>query len=422
MHDPSRSAEAGRHPLTTRWRSAALGTACGLTLVCAALAADHLDDYVIVRFEQRTLVVGAKEASGDRTFQFKLCDASQLRVLRPQLAFGVEPPLQALAAGQRFKIVLPNQGGRLSPQNIEVCGELMETAPTAAKTSAPGAALARPPVASSRQPLSQSGQPTGSKGAPGSGPGLTPENALSAGPPELGRRGQPAAGAPIFETIRSPARLSPENALTEGGASGQQPSSPGTPATEAAAGALAQGAPRPKVTLHSTIDPCAVANDFQLRAALQLALAAAFPFEADHGGLSLRLTNPILRELACPDLTITARTDLRVRFKQGPLSITKNGTVRFRSPGEVRVEFRAPLGSRQPESPSEVWDAQACLSDIDVVGLDIEGVPNWLDSNVIQACLNGDLPNWSGCRDVATAMCHDVTALVQAYVALGGEL
>ncbi len=178
----------------------------------------------------------------------------------------------------------------------------------------------------------------------------------------------------------------------------------------------------PKRTLHRTIDPCAVASESQLRDILQAALGYAFPLAAKKGSASIRLSHPDLHEIFCPNLALAVQGAVQAQFREGTSSVTRDGRVRLRAPGKLRVEYRAPLGSDQPETPRDVWNAQTCLTHLEVTALDLDGVPDWLDSTLVQDCLSGDLSGWVGCREVAREMCRDTTDRVQDYVAQGGEL
>ena len=94
---------------------------------------------------------------------------------------------------------------------------------------------------------------------------------------------------------------------------------------------------------------------------------------------------------------LSVRADIRARIKGKLGSITRDGKVRFDSPAEVEVKYRGSKPSKfkspaPPTDPDDVIEAKACLTSIDVKGLDLQGVPNWLDSGFIRKCLNGTAP------------------------------
>ncbi len=85
--------------------------------------------------------------------------------------------------------------------------------------------------------------------------------------------------------------------------------------------------------------------------------------------------------------------------------------MRFSSPLEVRLRHLFSIGSGTSISSDQVQDARACLTNIDVLGLDLKNVPNWLDDGwVKERVLDPQLKS----------KCFDVTGLVKAFIQHGG--
>lgn len=179
---------------------------------------------------------------------------------------------------------------------------------------------------------------------------------------------------------------------------------------------------QPRRTLHREIDPCTLAHEDRLRPILGRALAATFPVWIASRGVSLRISEPDLVELSCPDLRITVRARVRSRFGSGAGSPLAYGLVRWRSRAVARLEYRAPLGSDRPSRPCDVWAATACLGRVEILSLDLGHVPARIGTARLEDCLDGALPGWSGCRSLSSEICVDLTPQAQERIARGGGL
>ncbi len=158
------------------------------------------------------------------------------------------------------------------------------------------------------------------------------------------------------------------------------------------------------------VDPCAHFTEADLRLLVAAGIGAAFPIAQD----AVTLSNPELRVLTCPGgLRIEVRNDIRVRLKSDLGSITRNGRMRFGSPAELRVIFTAFSGGA-PVTTANLVSARACLTDIQVLSVDLNGVPSWLDNAWLRSRLNRAL-NPENCT-------IDMTSKVAAYLALGNTL
>ena len=158
------------------------------------------------------------------------------------------------------------------------------------------------------------------------------------------------------------------------------------------------------------IDPCAHFTEEQLRPLVAAGIGAAFPIAQD----GVTLSNPELRVLTCPGgLRVEVRNDIRVRLSGDLGSITRRGRMRFGSPAELRVMFTA-LTASAPVTTATLVSARACLSDIQVLSVDLQGVPSWLDNAWLRGRLNRAL-NPENCT-------IDLTAQVAAYLAAGHTL
>lgn len=172
---------------------------------------------------------------------------------------------------------------------------------------------------------------------------------------------------------------------------------------------LAQG--KPIIPTRSvTIDPCTVASANTLRSVLAAEMDVRFP-PYHNDGEHVTISNLRITEATCPGLRITMRADLRYQKTRGFPQYSTSGAMRFRSPSEVRVRYRALADG--PVTLGNIERANACLTDIDVLGLDLKRIPNWLDDGWIkEKVLDPKLDE----------MCVSVTPLVRGYLQQGGAI
>ncbi|MBI4545054.1 MAG: hypothetical protein HY703_07665 [Gemmatimonadetes bacterium] len=166
-------------------------------------------------------------------------------------------------------------------------------------------------------------------------------------------------------------------------------------------------------TRTTTIDPCLVATAGQLRLVLAAGLDAAFPVKPPpRGGHNVTISDPDLQLVDCPGPRLEARARIQERHRRGPLRRSTSGQFRFASRADGQLTY-AVTALPGPIPESAVRRALICLSEIRVLGLDLEKTPDWLDRAWIEDQLNAQL------RDQA---CADITGLVRAYLASGGQL
>jgi len=125
-------------------------------------------------------------------------------------------------------------------------------------------------------------------------------------------------------------------------------------------------------------------------------------------GEHITISDPKLTNVACPNLHITISANISYKKTQGFPQFSSSGDVRFASPLVAKVTHKLPLNQ-----PTDVEKATACLTNINIVGLNLKNVPNWLDNTWVRNWLNSKLAN---------QMCFDITGLVTAYIQGGGSL
>ena len=159
-------------------------------------------------------------------------------------------------------------------------------------------------------------------------------------------------------------------------------------------------------TLTKSVDPCTIATQNQLKTLLAAGMAGYFPLKDSKDGEHVTISDPSLTDLVCPNLRITIFAHIRYQKTRGIPQFSTSGEVRFTSPLIVRVTFA-------PSNPPALQKASACLTHIDLIGLNLNKVPNWLDGTWVK--------NWLNAR-LANQMCFDMTGLVNLYLQQGGKL
>jgi hypothetical protein len=174
--------------------------------------------------------------------------------------------------------------------------------------------------------------------------------------------------------------------------------------------ALAATASAAAGTGNKTIDPCTVAPPAQLGVALNSALAMAFPLTWSQPGKKLTLSNPELLNTTCAPLRIDVRAHIHYKDTRGLDQGSASGQVRFAASVLANVSYN---GST-PITSSNFVSADACISSINVLGLNINHVPNWLDNGWMRSLLQEKL----GSQHV----CKSITPFVAAYLASGHSI
>lgn len=162
----------------------------------------------------------------------------------------------------------------------------------------------------------------------------------------------------------------------------------------------------------TTVDPCAVASEDQLRQVLELGIGSAFPIKHGKKGEHVTLSRPDLRGFSCPNLTLEMRLRVRYQKTRGFPQYSTSGTARIRSPVAVRVNH-TPVRRGAKLAASQMQSADVCLTDVDVIALNLRRVPNWLDNTWIRKIINEKLSNQH---------CQDVTGWVKLYLTAGNDL
>jgi len=163
---------------------------------------------------------------------------------------------------------------------------------------------------------------------------------------------------------------------------------------------------QPLRTATKIIDPCAFGTPDQLSSLISAGIGAYFPVKRSKDGDHVTISEPRLTDLRCPGCRVALRSKIRYQKTRGFPQFSTSGEVRLASPLVARVTY-------SPGAPPTVHQAAACLTSIDVTGLNLNNVPNWLDSTWIKQWLDGQLAN---------RMCFDVTTLVRLWVQQGGTL
>ena len=153
------------------------------------------------------------------------------------------------------------------------------------------------------------------------------------------------------------------------------------------------------------VDPCIFATAEQLQARVESGVGAAFPLSQR----GVTLSNPRVVSATCPNFRTELRADLHYRVKTAVGTVSGSGQARFGSPVVAKIAY---TGGGFPPSPPNIELAEACLTDIRVLGLDLRGSPNWLDRNWLRSLLN---------RELEPRKCFSVKAEVVSYAQSGGE-
>jgi hypothetical protein len=151
------------------------------------------------------------------------------------------------------------------------------------------------------------------------------------------------------------------------------------------------------------IDPCLFASAAVLKMLIQTHINSQFPIT--EGGVSL--WDPKVVAATCPQFRTEVRTDIRYKKTTGVPQYSTSGQVRFGSPIIARITYNPPL------APQSITKAEACLTDIQVFGLNLKRVPNWLDNGWVRAKVNENLQD---------GMCFVVLQQVAAHLQSGGSL
>lgn len=164
-------------------------------------------------------------------------------------------------------------------------------------------------------------------------------------------------------------------------------------------------------TVTRIIDACQFAPSDTLAKYLESGIAPYFPIEAHKDGHHIKVSNPDVRKVTCPNLRLEVRADVKYQDTRGLVQYSSSGHVRFGSPLRLTVQYQSTPG--QPVKPGDVTSARACFTDIKVLELNLNNVPNWIDNTYIRGKLQNKLvPN----------ACVSVLSIVRLYVAMGGTL
>jgi hypothetical protein len=152
-----------------------------------------------------------------------------------------------------------------------------------------------------------------------------------------------------------------------------------------------------------SVDPCLFASAAVLKMLIQTHINSQFPIT--EGGI--RLWDPKVVAATCPQFRAEVRTDIRYKKTTGVPQYSTSGQVRFGSPIIARITYDPPL------APQNITKAEACLTDIQVLGLNLKRVPNWLDNGWVRSKVNENLQD---------GMCFVVLQQVAAHLQSGGTL
>lgn len=163
----------------------------------------------------------------------------------------------------------------------------------------------------------------------------------------------------------------------------------------------------------STVDPCSVASAQQLKGVISAGLEPYFPLKRSDDGEHVTISDPEITDASCPSFRITVRTKIRYQKTRGLPQGSTSGDMRFRSPLHVAIRHPMLIKAGTALTAEQVHGARACLTDINVVALNLNNVPNWLDSGwIAEKVLDPKL----------NSACFDVTSLVRAYIESGGTV
>lgn len=157
------------------------------------------------------------------------------------------------------------------------------------------------------------------------------------------------------------------------------------------------------------LDPCDLANAEQLRPLVEGSMK---PFTAPRSGdYTVSFSDFNITEAKCPRLTITVRSDIRIKDTRGVLQGSASGRIRFRSDVEGRIRHR-PLRSGSNVTIDSLVKAEACLTDTVILGVNLENVPNVVDQAYVRPALQ------KGMKE----KCTDITDLTRTALKLGLEI
>lgn len=210
------------------------------------------------------------------------------------------------------------------------------------------------------------------------------------------------------------------NALGHGSATAQPPvsgtSSPG-------GGLQSPGIGVGKRALAETkqIDPCSFATADVLQQLLQIGLHSYFPYAMQKGGEHIKLSDPQVEQVTCPNMAMRVRFKIEYRQTRGLVQFQESGTVELESPLVGEVRFQPSSAGNSVVTSANFVGAVAVLTDITITSLNLKNVPNWIDNTWIRDCLNGEHSNW-GCHDQVRQMRFDVSKLLAMYLQAGNTL
>ena len=162
-----------------------------------------------------------------------------------------------------------------------------------------------------------------------------------------------------------------------------------------------------------SIDVCEIVqgDTVKLKTLLQ-SITSFFPIDTSHNGKRVRLSDPKIWKYSCPNLFLEIHTHMQYWKTRGITQYQFSAGLTFTAHLKGTVYYTGPTTS--PVTPANFSSARACLTDIDVVGLDIENLPTWFsDWDVVKDYVNDKLGHNA---------CFDVTSQVSVLLALGVTL
>jgi Cu/Ag efflux protein CusF len=182
--------------------------------------------------------------------------------------------------------------------------------------------------------------------------------------------------------------------------------------------------PPPRMAATKQIDPCSIppADPADvLQALLSLGMKSYFPKAMQNGGEHIKLSDPQVEQVTCPNMTMKMKFAIEYRQTRGFPQFQVSGTVEMQSPLIGEVQYQPGSGGSTTVTQLNFLRATAVLTHIEITALHLENVPNWLDNAWLRDCLNGQHSNW-GCQDVIHQMKFDISNLVQLYLQQGHAL
>jgi len=169
------------------------------------------------------------------------------------------------------------------------------------------------------------------------------------------------------------------------------------------------------------IDPCNLAGADALKTLLQGGLQKYFPYSVNHEGEHIKISDPTIEQVNCPNLRIKMKAHVQYRETRGFPQYETGGTVEIDSPLVAKVQYHGSAAGNEVVTVSNFVRAAAVLTHPNIDSLQIDNVPGWLTPSWIRDCLNGKYSNW-GCHDILHQMSFDVTDLVKLYLAQGNTI